>query len=99
MAGLTKFDELRTKTERELVQLINNELDLGVREARQALSDDTWAFAGGHYFRAQQLHARALRLIPLIDEIPVDQRGPEERLEHLREMLDGLSVLGSTPTL
>jgi hypothetical protein len=39
-----------------------------------------------------------LRLIPLIDEIPLDQRGPGERLEHLREMLEGLSVLGSTPT-
>jgi hypothetical protein len=98
MAELTKFDELRTKTERELVLLLNHELDLGVREARQALSADTWAFAEGHYVRAQRVFARALRLIPLMDEIPVDQRGPEERLEHLREMLDGLSVLGSTPT-
>jgi hypothetical protein len=98
MAELTKFDELRTKTERELVPLLNNELDLGVREARQALSAGTWACAEGHYFRAQRVYARVLRLIPLIDEIPLDQRGPGERLEHLREMLEGLSVLGSTPT-
>jgi hypothetical protein len=98
MAELTKFDELRAKTEKELVPLLSNELDLGVREARQALSADTWACAEGHYYRAQRVYARALRLIPLIDEIPLDQRGPKERLEHLREMLDGLSVLGSTPT-
>lgn len=101
MAELTKFDELRTKTERELVLLLNHELDLGVREARRALSAETWAFAESHYFRAQRVYARALRLIPLIDEtdqIPGDRRGPEERVEHLREMLDGLSVLGSTPT-
>jgi hypothetical protein len=98
MAELPKFDELRARTDRELAQLINSELDLGVCEARQALSADTWALAEGHYVRAQRAYARASRLIPLIDEIPVDQRGPEKRLEHLREMLDGLSVLGSTPT-
>jgi hypothetical protein len=98
MAELSKFDELRAKTERQLVELINNELELGVREARQAFSADTLAFAERHYFRAQQLYAKALRLIPLIDEIPLDEQGPEERLEHLREMLDGLSVLGSIPT-
>jgi DUF2934 family protein len=98
MAELPKFDELRARTDRELAQLINSELDLGVCEAREALSAGTWAFAEGHYVRAQRAYARALRLIPLIDEIPVDERGPEERLEHLREMLDGLSVLGSTPT-
>ena len=42
----TKFDKLRIKTEMQLVQLINAELDLGIRDARQALkSADTWAVA------------------------------------------------------
>ena len=98
MAELPKFDELRAKTDRELTQLINSELDPGACEARQALSAGTWAFAEGHYVRAQQLYTKALHLIPLIDEIPADELGPKERLGHLREMLDGLSALSSTPT-
>ena len=102
MAELSKFDMLRIKTGKELVQLVNNQLDLGMREARQALRyADTWAFAEDHYFRAKRTYTEAYRLIPLIDEIPEDQRGRwEAKLVHLREMLEGLSVLGSkrTPT-
>ena len=42
-------------------------------------------------------NAEASRLIPLVDEIQEDQRGRwEARLERLREMLEGLSALGST---
>jgi hypothetical protein len=42
----TKFDKLRIKTEKQLVQFINTELDLGIRDARQALkSADTLADA------------------------------------------------------
>jgi hypothetical protein len=99
MAQLSKFDELRLKTERQLVQLICNELDLGIREARQALNAETWAFAQNHYLRAQQAYTRASRLIPLVREIPDGKADrPEARVVHLREMLDGLSVLASTPT-
>jgi len=98
MAELSKFDELRIKTGRQLVELVNNELDLGIREARQALrSADNGAFAEDHYVKAKRAHAEASRLIPLVDEISEDQRGRwEARLERLREMLEGLSALGST---
>ncbi len=94
MDGHCKFDELRMKTERELVRLIDHELDLGVREARQALSANNRATADGHYGRAKRAYAGVLRLIPLIDE---QQHQLEERARHLREMLGGLSVPGSTP--
>jgi hypothetical protein len=94
----SKFDELRTKTERELVRLIDTELNFGIREARHALDSDLRDFAADHYFSAQQAYARAARLIPVMEEIPGDQQEREERLGHLREMLDGLSVLGSTST-
>ncbi len=96
MVELSKFDELRAKTERELVHLVNSELDLGIRKARQALNADTWAFAEGHYLRAQRAYAKASRLIPLIGEIPRGRRAPAERLTHLREMLDELSALAAT---
>jgi hypothetical protein len=96
MTELSRFDELRSKTQRQLVQLISNELDLGIREARQALSADTWASAEDHYLRAQRAYAEASHLIPMVGDVVADQ--PEERVVHLREMLDGLSVLDSTPT-
>jgi len=96
MGELSKFDKLRMKTERELVQLIHHELDLGVREARQALSADNWASAEGHYFTAQRAYADVSRLTPLIGETSDDQQGQLEPLvQRLREMLDGLS---RTPT-
>jgi hypothetical protein len=101
----SKFDELRTKTEIELVHVVNRELDLGILEARRALSADSWGIAQNRYVRARQAYVRASRLIPLMDvvdvmdEVPGDQQGPGERLAHLREMLDGLSVLASTPSL
>jgi len=98
MAERSKFDELRAKTERQLIELINSELDLGVREAGQALSADTCAFAEGHHATAQRAYARAARLILLVGESRGDQRGLEERLKRLRGVLDGLSVLGATPT-
>src|SRR6266481_4682003 len=97
MAEPSKFDELRSKTDGELLQLINKELDLGIREAHQALSADIWAFAEGHYLRAQRAYARVSQWIPLVAEIPDKVRDrPERRVPHLREMLYGLSVLGST---
>ncbi len=99
MAELSKFDELRIKTERQLVELINHELDLGIREAHQALSSaGTWTFAEDHYLKAKRAYSEASRLIPLVAEIPEDERDRwKARLEHLREMLEGLSVVGSTP--
>jgi len=90
MAELSKFDELRLKTGRELAQLINHELDLGAREARLALAADPWTVAESHHLRAQRAYASVSRLIPLVDETT---DGPAARLDarltQLREMLDG----------
>jgi hypothetical protein len=100
MAEVSKFDELRMKTGRELVQLINHDLDLGTRDARQALtSADTWAFAEDCYRRAKRAYAEAFRLIPLTAEIAGDERSRvESRLQNLKGMLEALSAIGSTPT-
>jgi hypothetical protein len=99
MAELSKFDELRIKTEWQLVQLINNELERGVRDARRALSSaDTWAVAEESYLRAKAAYAEASLLILLIAVIPEDERTRvESRLEHLKGMLEALSPIGSTP--
>ena len=100
MAELSKFDELRIKTGKQLGQLINHELDLGTRDARQALkSADTWAAAEASYLRAKRAYAQVSLLIPLVAEITEDERGrAETRLEHLNGMLNALSAIGSTPT-
>jgi hypothetical protein len=96
MAELSKFHELRTKTQGQLIQLINNELELGVREARQALkSADSWAFAEACYRQAKSAYANASRLVALVGEIPEQDRNQlAAKVAHLREMLEGLSVLG-----
>jgi hypothetical protein len=91
----SKLDELRLKTGDQLVRLINNTLDLSIREARQALkSADTWASSEEHLLRAKRGHAEASRLIPLVGQIP-EQEQLEARLDRLQELLEGLAVLGS----
>jgi hypothetical protein len=100
MAKLSKFDELRSKTDKDLVQIIHNALDLGTRDASQALSSaDTWEIAERCRGRAQTTYVEASRLLPLVGEITADERRRVElRLDHLKGLLDSLSVIGSTPT-
>lgn len=99
MTDLSKFDALRSKTENQLVRLINTEVDLGVRDARLALwSTDSWAIVEECHRRAKRAYAKASRWIRLVGEVVEHERGPwEAKLEHLREMLEGLSVLASPP--
>jgi Protein of unknown function (DUF2934) len=97
---LTKFDQLRIKTDKQLVRIITSELDLANRDARQALkSADTWAVAEACCRRANRAYAQVLRLIPLVVEITNDERSRvESKLERLERMLEALSAIGSTPT-
>jgi hypothetical protein len=94
----SKFETLRAKTEKQLVQLVNNGLDLGIRNARQALrSADTWAVAEECNRCAESSYAEVSVLIPLIAEIPQDEwGGVESRSEQLQGMLEALSAIGST---
>ena len=96
----TKFDQLRIKTEIQLVQLISSELDLGIRDAQQALkSADTWAVAEACHRRANRAYAKASHLIPAVGEIAEDALSRvESRLGNLQGMLEALSAIGSTPT-
>jgi hypothetical protein len=97
MEVLSKFDELRIKTGRQLVRLLHNQLELGIREARHALrSADTWALVEHHYLSARGACGEASRLMSLVGEIPEQERGRlQAKLSHLREMLEGLAALGS----
>ncbi|HEY1757651.1 MAG TPA: DUF2934 domain-containing protein [Bryobacteraceae bacterium] len=99
MAVASKFDELRLKTDRQLIGLANTELDLGIRDAHQALeSAENWASAERHYLMAERAYSQAARLIHLTSDIGADEiRAVESRLDHLREMLNALSAIGSAP--
>ena len=92
MAELFKFDELRLKTEVQLVQLINTELDRGIRSARQALgSTATRPVAAEWNLRAKRAYAEASRLIPLADEIDENELTQLEiKLAYLGSMLQTL---------
>lgn len=96
----TKFDQLHIKTETQLVQLINAELDHGIRDARQALkSADTWAVVEECNRRADRAYINVSRLMPLVVAITDEERSrTESRLNRLQRMLEALSAIGSTPT-
>jgi hypothetical protein len=96
----SKFDELRLKTDRQLIQMANAELDLGIRDANRALeSAEDWTSAERHYLFAERALAQASRLVHLAGDIQdIELSRVESRLEHLREVLEGLSVLDSTTT-
>jgi len=90
MGELSRFDSLRLRTEEQLIQLINNELDRGIRDARQALrSAETRTFADELYNRAQKAYDEVSQLIPLTAEMSEDERiGAKSRLENLRRILE-----------
>ncbi|HEY4363974.1 MAG TPA: DUF2934 domain-containing protein [Bryobacteraceae bacterium] len=100
MTGRCKFDELRGKTDRELIHLASSELDLGLRDAQEALeSAENWAFAELHYRMAERAYKQALRLIRLAGDASDEELGAvASRLGQLREALDALSAIGSEPT-
>jgi hypothetical protein len=100
MADISKLDELRVKTNKQLLQIINNGLELGIRHARQALkSADTWDAAEYGYSRAKKAYGEGSKLITLIDEITGEEWSKvKARLGHLRGMLEALSGIGSMPS-
>jgi hypothetical protein len=72
-AEFSRYDELRLKTEAQLVQLIHHELDRAMRDPR----------------RAQRAHAEVSRLMRLTAETTEDERSKlESRLRDLAEVLE-----------
>lgn len=85
----TKFDELRFKTDNQLIRLVSRELDLGICHALEALrlSDDRGA-AERAYASAQHAHTNCERLLRLAGEIPANVRIElESKLADLRGLL------------
>lgn len=95
MTALTKFDELRLKTDKQLASLISSYLDQGICQAHTALKAAGLKSARDQYFQARCAYGRVARLMPLVSEIREDhRRSIQTRLDRLRGMLDALSSIG-----
>ena len=93
----TKFDQLRIKTEKQLLHLINIELDHGIRNGRLAFqSADAFATADECTRRAKAAHTKAAQLFHFVTELTEDERNRVElRLKHLGAMLGTLPATDS----
>ena len=79
-----KFDELRIKTTRQLIQLVNKEIELG-----------TSAFADGRLLKAKRACAEASRLLALLEEIPDEKRRPlQARVRNFQALIEDTSIPG-----
>lgn len=98
MGELCKFDELRLKTDNELLKLLNDEVELGIAAARESLEGGEEFPARGHsYVKARQAHTEVSRLLALTYEGPVAERVRlQVRLQRLSQMLEALQSLDFT---
>jgi hypothetical protein len=88
---LCKYDELRLKTDTELIQ-VDRELDLALNSMLRAVdSIDRLGFPGRFYFQAERSCADACRLIPVIYDNAVERARLAARAEHLWKILDRIA--------
>jgi hypothetical protein len=84
----SKLTELRTKTDRELAELIENELELGIQFAFLAQSvADEFESGASPQLRAEKIYTEAVQLLPKVDDRTEAQR-LTRKLRKLRQELD-----------
>jgi predicted phage-related endonuclease len=95
MRELCKFDELRVKTDNELLELLNGEIEFGIAAAREGLkgAEDLSSMTQS-YWKAKHAHTEVSRLLSLAYEGPVAERVQlQARLQRLSRMLEALQNL------
>jgi hypothetical protein len=96
---LCKYDELRLKTDTELIQVIDRELTLALNFVFQAVDSlDHLGFPGRSYFQAERACADADRLIPVLYGNAVEQARLAARAEHLWKILEQIADIDSHQT-
>jgi hypothetical protein len=89
---MCKYDELRLKTDGELIQVIERELNLALSSVYQAVDSlDRLGFPGRFYFQAERACADVCRLIPMIYDNAVERARLAARAEHLWKILDQIA--------
>jgi len=88
---MCKYDELRLKTDTELIQVIDSELSFALSCVFQAVDSlDRLGFPGRPYFQAERACADVCRLIPVVYGT-VERARLADRAEHLRNILDRIA--------
>jgi hypothetical protein len=98
MLGFSKFEELRNKTDQQLIRIIDSDLELGIRAARQALnSADRWTVSAEQSrSRAERVRDEVSCLLPLMYEVAGDDLDRwEARLVELGDLLKALAAISS----
>jgi len=97
MLGFSKFEELRAKTDQQLIRIIDSDLDLGIRAARQALnSADRWTVSAEQSSRAERVRDEVSRLLPLMYEVAGEELDRwEAKLVQLGDLLEALAAIPS----
>ena len=83
-AQLSKLAELRAKTDQELISILDNALDLGLRLALNEADVDP---AGVLHRRAADIYADSVMLVEKVEDVG-ERRQLEEKLRQLRNGLD-----------
>jgi hypothetical protein len=94
MGELSKFDELRLKTDHELWKLLNDVVDRGLIAAREALTraDDPTS-ASRSYSTAKRAQEEVSRLFPLSEMTRDDRSQLQSRLDRLSCMIEALDAM------
>jgi hypothetical protein len=92
-----KYDELRLKTDTELIQVIDSELSLALSYVFQAVDSlDRLGFPGRLNVQAERACADVWRLIPVVYGNSVERARLADRAEHLRKILDRIGDIDSS---
>jgi hypothetical protein len=93
MDSLSRFDELRIKTDNELLQVLSNELNAGLGAAFAALRSFDPVSAEGAYRKGQRAYDDVSRLLPVTSSTTEQVRHSlNAKLYRLRKMLEALSI-------
>lgn len=99
MTAITKYDQLRLKTDKQLVQLIHDALDLGICSALEALeSAGRRTTVDTAWLAAKNAHVEASRLLRVAGDLGGEERRTlESKQERLRGLLSALNRGLSNP--
>jgi hypothetical protein len=86
LSEMSKLAELRAKTDRDLVHLVGNALELGIQCAAAAVSTH-----GTLRARAEDIYANALMLLTKIENVG-ERRKLSDKAGRMRELLDRSTI-------